>query len=100
MAETGTLNAGWTLVKFGEVVKLNRDRVTDPASEGLERYVGLEHIDPRDLRVRRWGLVAEGTTFTSRFRPGQVLFGAHCHVGVVPRETGDDQETPYCVKTQ
>jgi len=75
VARTGTLKPGWTLVKFGEVVKLNRDRSADPASEGLERYVGLEHIDPGDLRVRRWGLISEGTTFTSRFRPGQVLFG-------------------------
>jgi type I restriction enzyme S subunit len=37
--------------------------------------VGLEHVDPEDLRIRRWGLVAEGTTFTNLFKPGQVLFG-------------------------
>jgi type I restriction enzyme S subunit len=42
---------------------------------GIERFVGLEHIEPEDLRIRRWGFVADGTTFTNRFRPGQVLFG-------------------------
>jgi len=70
-----TLKPGWKTVKFGDVVSLNRDRVADPAAEGIERYVGLEHIIPEDLRIRSWGLVAEGTTFTNYFQPGQVLFG-------------------------
>ncbi len=70
-----TLKPGWTKVKFGEVVRLCKDRSSDPEAEGIERYVGLEHLEPEDLRIRRWGLVAEGTTFTSRFKPGQVLFG-------------------------
>src|SRR5690606_38681892 len=65
----------WTRVAFGDVVKLNKERVQDPLSEGLDRYVGLEHLEPGDFRIRRWGNVAEGTTFTNVFRPGQVLFG-------------------------
>ena len=69
------LKPGWTQVKFGDVVRLNTDRCADPIGEGIERYVGLEHIEPEDLRIRRWGLVADGTTFTNRFQPGQVLFG-------------------------
>lgn len=70
-----TLKSSWTKVKFGEVVRLCKDRSSDPEAEGIERYVGLEHLEPEDLRIRSWGLVAEGTTFTSRFKPGQVLFG-------------------------
>ncbi|RMH78112.1 MAG: restriction endonuclease subunit S [Calditrichaeota bacterium] len=66
---------GWKLVQFGDVVRLNKDRIADPAAAGIERYVGLEHITPEDLRIRNWGLVAEGTTFTNHFKPGQVLFG-------------------------
>jgi type I restriction enzyme S subunit len=65
----------WTWVRFGDVVRLNTDRCTDPVAKNIERYVGMEHIEPEDLRIRRWGMVAEGTTFTNRFRPGQVLFG-------------------------
>ncbi|MFO0652655.1 MAG: restriction endonuclease subunit S [Polyangiales bacterium] len=61
-------------MKFGDVVRLCGDRV-DPKAEGIERYVGLEHIEPEDLKIRSWGNVADGTTFTNRFRPGQVLFG-------------------------
>lgn len=65
----------WPPIHFGDVVTLNTDRSANPAAAGIERFVGLEHIEPEDLRIRRWGLVAEGTTFTNRFRPGQVLFG-------------------------
>ncbi|TFI53579.1 restriction endonuclease subunit S [Mastigocladus laminosus UU774] len=75
MIQADTLKPGWTLVKFGDVVRLNKERAANPEAEGIERYVGLEHIDPDDLQIRRWGLVAEGTTFTSKFKPGQVLFG-------------------------
>jgi type I restriction enzyme S subunit len=69
-----TLRPGWARVRFGDVVRLNTDRCADPEREGIERYVGIEHIEPEDLRLRRWGLVADGTTFTNLFRPGQVLF--------------------------
>ena len=70
-----TLKPGWKIVKFGDVVRLNTDRVADPLAAGIERYVGLEHITPEDLHIHSWGLVAEGTTFTNYFKPGQVLFG-------------------------
>jgi type I restriction enzyme S subunit len=66
---------GWERVAFGDVVRLSQERSTDPEEDGFERYVGLEHIEPRDLKVRRWGNVSDGTTFTNVFRSGQVLFG-------------------------
>jgi len=71
----GDLKPGWNRVKFGDVVRLNKDKSKDHEADGLERYVGLEHIEPGDLRVRSWGDVSDGTTFTNRFRPGHVLFG-------------------------
>ncbi len=67
--------APWKRVKFGEVVRLNKETCKDPVSAGIERVIGLEHLEPGDLRVRSWGDVADGTTFTNRVRPGQVLFG-------------------------
>lgn len=69
------LKKDWTRVTFGEVVKLSGEHSSNPEEDGIERFVGLEHIDARDLKIRRWGDVAAGTTFTSVFRPGQVLFG-------------------------
>ncbi|WP_338618283.1 restriction endonuclease subunit S [Pigmentiphaga sp. CHJ604] len=74
MAEK-TMKAGWRRVSFGDVVRLSKGRSKDPLGDGLERFVGLEHLEPGDLRIRAWGDVADGTTFTNRFEPGQVLFG-------------------------
>jgi type I restriction enzyme, S subunit len=65
----------WSRVAFGDIVRLARERSSNPDRDGFERYIGLEHIDPGDLTIRRWGNVADGTTFTNVFRAGQVLFG-------------------------
>jgi type I restriction enzyme S subunit len=70
-----SLKPGWHHVKFGDVVQLSKARSQDPLADGVERYVGLEHLEPGDLRIRNWGNVADGVTFTSVFKPGQVLFG-------------------------
>ena len=70
-----TLRPGWCRVKFGDVVQLSKARSQDPLTDGFDRYVGLEHLEPSDLRIRSWGNVADGVTFTSVFQPGQVLFG-------------------------
>ena len=69
------LKPGWTLVAFGDVVRRSTERSSNPEAAGVDRYVGLEHLDPGKLAIRRWGDVGGGTTFTSIFRPGQVLFG-------------------------
>ena len=69
------LKPGWRRVKFNDVVRLSKGRSKDPLADGIERYVGLEHLEPGDLRIRSWGKVADGVTFTSVFQPGQVLFG-------------------------
>lgn len=75
MSDQQKVRAGWRKVKFGDVVRLSKARSPDPLADGFERYVGLEHLEPGDLRIRSWGNVVDGVTFTSVFRPGQVLFG-------------------------
>jgi type I restriction enzyme S subunit len=72
---TETLPPDWRMVTFGEVARDITNHEREPLTNGLERYVGLEHLDPGSLRLRRWGLIEEGTTFTKRFEAGQVLFG-------------------------
>ena len=69
------LKPGWQRVKFGEVVRLNKETCKDPVAAGINRVIGLEHLEPGDLRVRSWADIADGTTFSNRVRPGQVLFG-------------------------
>jgi type I restriction enzyme S subunit len=69
------LPPGWRMVRFGDVVRNVDVYVRDPLSEGIVRYVGLDHLDPASLQIKRWGLVEDGTSFTRRFVRGQVLFG-------------------------
>ena len=68
----------WTRVAFGDVVRQVQDRV-DPERSGLDRYVAGEHMDTDDLRIRRWGAIADGylgPAFHMRFKPGHVLYGS------------------------
>lgn len=62
-------------VRFGDVVTEVTKHEKAPLENGLERYVGLEHLDPLNLQIKRWGNIREGTTFTKRFEPGHLLFG-------------------------
>ncbi|MGI6131381.1 MAG: N-6 DNA methylase [Bacillota bacterium] len=66
---------GWARVRFGDVVENLNETERNPVESGLERFIGLEHLEPGSLHVRTWGSVADGTTFTRRCRPGQALFG-------------------------
>ena len=68
-------SAGWRTVRFGDVVRNVDEAVRDALTCDLERFVGLEHIDPESLRIKRWGLIADGTSFTRKLTAGQVLFG-------------------------
>lgn len=65
----------WTRVKFGEVVFNVNSTVKDAEAVGLDRVIAMEHLDPGELRIQRWGNIEDGTTFTRRVKPGQTLFG-------------------------
>ena len=69
---------GWTRVKFGDVVGNVNENSRDLEADGIDRVVGLDHLDPGSLSLVRWDNLADlpdGTTFTRKFKPGQVLFG-------------------------
>jgi len=65
----------WQRVRFGDVVENLNETERNPMEKGIERFIGLEHIEPESLHIRTWGRVIDGTTFTRHCRPGQVLFG-------------------------
>ncbi|OAK52988.1 restriction endonuclease subunit S [Rhodococcoides kyotonense] len=65
----------WKRVKFGDVVKNVNTKSSDPASDGIDRVIAMEHLDPGELAILRWGSLEAGTTFTRRVTPGQTLFG-------------------------
>jgi restriction endonuclease S subunit len=76
--KTETLPAGWKLVKFGEVVRNVNENSRDFEADGIDRIVGLDHLDSESLPLRRWDELSDlpdGTSFSRMFRAGQVLFG-------------------------
>lgn len=66
---------GWREVRFDEMAQLVNERVDNPAEAGVERYVGLEHLDPESLRIRRWGAPTDVEAQKLRFQPGDIIFG-------------------------
>ncbi len=65
----------WTPVKFGEVVFEPKETAKDIHHEGIEHVVGLEHIEPENIHLTRSDKPEEGTTFSKKFKKGDVLFG-------------------------
>jgi type I restriction enzyme, S subunit len=63
------------MVKFGEVVRNANLTERDPEAAGVDRIVGLDHLDPENLHIRRWNSLDDGTSFSRKFVPGQTLFG-------------------------
>lgn len=75
MLERPISKAGWTRVRFDQIATQINDRVDNPSEAGVERYVGLEHLDPDSLRVRRWGQPTDVESTKLRFQPGDIIFG-------------------------
>ena len=68
-------NTGWARVAFGEMAANMTERVDRPAESGVDRYVGLEHLDPDSLRIQRWGVPSDVVGTKLRFRKGDIVFG-------------------------
>ena len=61
----GRLKPGWSRVAFGDVAISVNDRIDNPVDAGVERYVGLEHLDSDSLVIRRWDSPAAVTATNS-----------------------------------
>jgi type I restriction enzyme S subunit len=75
MLEQPISKSEWTRLRFDQIASQINDRVDNPAEAGVERYVGLEHLDPDSLRIRRWGEPTDVDSTKLRFRPGDIIFG-------------------------
>jgi hypothetical protein len=67
--------SSWKRVAFGDVIESATDRVDDPSEAGVDRYVGLEHLDPGVMTVQRWDTPDKVEAQKLRFQPGDVIFG-------------------------
>jgi len=62
-----------TVTTFGKITDCIEQH--DKEKKDVSRFIGLENIEPENLKITTWGNIADGTTFTKRFSKGDVLFG-------------------------
>jgi type I restriction enzyme, S subunit len=67
--------SNWTSVKFGDVAFEPKENAKDIYNEDIEHVVGLDHIDSENIHLTRSGKLEETTTFSKKFKKGDVLFG-------------------------
>jgi hypothetical protein len=72
--KTETLPAGWKKFLFSQIAESITERVDDPSNAGVDRYVGLEHLDPESTKIRRWGSPEDVESTKLRFYPGDVVY--------------------------
>ena len=64
----------WEVVELGEVAE-RRNESVNPANMGNVPFVGLEHIEPGNIRLSQWGNSSEVKSSKSKFYPGDILYG-------------------------
>lgn len=65
---------GWKSLPFGAFAESIGERA-EPKDAQEEIYVGLEHLDPQCLHIRRWGKGSDVIGGKLRFRKGDIIFG-------------------------
>jgi type I restriction enzyme S subunit len=65
----------WSKSKFCDVIESITNRIDSPSEAGVERYVGLEHLDPGSMTVNRWGTPDQVEAAKLLFEKGDVIFG-------------------------
>lgn len=64
----------WKTFQFEQIARSIGERV-EPSNTDLETYVGLEHIDPESIHIKRFGTKADVSGTKLRCYPGDVIFG-------------------------
>lgn len=70
--EIGEIPEDWELTKLGEVCRLRKEQ---SLPSPRDKYVGLEHIKPGEISIRRYGVGLEVKSLKNRFYPGDLLYG-------------------------
>lgn len=65
----------WPKLKFGSVIDSITNRIDNPSEAGVDRYVGLEHLDPGSMSISRWGTPDQVEATKLLFQKGDVIFG-------------------------
>jgi len=65
--------SGWKRMAFGEFAESIGERAESKDAQE-EIYVGLEHLDPQCLHIRRWGKGSDVIRGKLRFRKRDIIF--------------------------
>ena len=68
------LKPGWRTYRFDKIAQNIAVRA-NPANVSSDVYVGLEHLDPKTIHLRRWGHPSEVSGDKLEFKKGDVIFG-------------------------
>ncbi len=68
------MKAGWQTWRFEQMAANVNVRIDNPSESGMEHYVGLEHLDPDSLRIRRWGSPSDVEAGKLFFKTGDIIF--------------------------
>ena len=69
------LRPGWKAWRFEQIATNVNTRIDNPSESGMEHYVGLEHLDPDSLKIRRWGSPDDVEATKLVFNTGDIIFG-------------------------
>jgi len=67
--------SSWETKSFGAMIDSITNRIDNPSESGVDRYVGLEHLDPGSMTVNRWGTPDQVEATKLIFNKGDVIFG-------------------------
>lgn len=65
----------WIKVRFDEIAENITDRIEKPNESGLEYYIGLEHLDTDQIRIKRFGSTDDVNATKFLCKKGDIIFG-------------------------
>lgn len=71
---SNALQSGWRTYRFDKIAQSIAVRA-NPANVASDVYVGLEHLDPETIHLRRWGHPSDVSGDKLEFKKGDVIFG-------------------------
>lgn len=75
MSDNKNSKSGWKVWRFDQMATNVNVRIDNPSKSGMERYVGLEHLDSDSLKIRRWGTPDDVEATKLMFKKGDIIFG-------------------------
>ncbi|WP_440955423.1 restriction endonuclease subunit S [Methanosarcina sp. Mfa9] len=67
--------SGWQKVRFDDIAEIVTDRVEKPSESGLKDYIGLEHLDTDNIKIKRYGSSKDVNATKFLCKKGDIIFG-------------------------